>query len=92
MTCVQNPTAGGSTGVSVAAKNSGGAVEYSPDGAVPAPVVDAGGVGDRVRSLDPQVLALCHSPGSVDFAAVAALNDNQKASLMVSLTSARDEA
>lgn len=92
MTCTQNPTAGGSAGVSAATKDSGGAVEYSPDGSVPAPVVDEGGVGDRVRGLDPQVLALCHNPGSVDFAAVSTLDNAQKAALVVSLTSARDEA
>lgn len=92
MTCVQNPTVGESASVSAAAKDSGGAVEHSPDGAAPVPVVDEGGVGDRVRGLDPQVLALCHAPGSVDFAAVSALDDAQKAALVVSLTSARDEA
>lgn len=92
MTRVQNPTVGGSAGVSAAAKDNGGAVECSPDGSLPTLVVDAGGVGDEVRSLDPQVLALCYSPGSVDFAAVSALNDAQKATLMESLTSARDEA
>lgn len=89
MTCVQNST----VGVSAAAKDNGGAVEHSPDGAAPAPVVDAGGVGDEtVFGLDAQVLALCHDPGSVDFAAVSALDDAQKAALVVSLTSARDEA
>lgn len=92
MTCTQNPTVGGSAGVSAAAKDSGGAVEYSPDGAAPAPVVDAGGVGDEVRGLGAQVVSLCHDPGSVDFAAVSALDDAQKAELVVSLTSARDEA
>ena len=92
MTCTQNPTVGGSVGVSAAAKDNGGTVGCSPDGSLPTLVVDAGGVGDRVRGLDPQVLALCHSPGSVDFAAVSALDDGQKAALVVSLTSARDEA
>ena len=93
MTCVQNPTIGGSAGVSAVAEDNGGTVGRSPDGTVPAPVVDADGVGDEiVFGLDPQVLALCHSPGSVDFAAVAALNDTQKTALMESLTSARDEA
>jgi len=93
MTCAQNPTIGGSAGVSEAAKNSGGTVEHSPDGSVLAPVVDTSGVGDEVAfSLDPQVLSLCHDPGSVDFAAVAALNDTQKAALVASLTSVRDEA
>lgn len=93
MTCVQNPTTGGPDGVSAAAKDNGGTVGCSPDGAVPAPDVDAGGVGNKVSSgLDPQVLALCHNPGSVDFAAVATLDDTQKASLSDSLTSARDEA
>lgn len=92
MTCTQNPTAGGSAGVSAAAKDSGGAVEYSPDGVTPVPVVDTSSVGDKACGLDPQVVSLCHDPGSVDFAAVAALNDTQKATLMESLTSARDEA
>ena len=93
MTCTQNPTVGGSAGVSAAAKDSGGAVKHSPDGSVLSPVVDTSGVGDEVAfSLDPQVLALCHDPGSVDFAAVSALDDGQKAALVASLTSARDEA
>lgn len=82
MTCVQNST----VGVSAEAKGSGGTVEYSPGGAAPVPVVD------KANGLDAQVLALCHNPGSVDFAAVAALNDTQKAALVASLTSARDEA
>ena len=88
MTCTQNPTAGGSAGVSAAVKDSGGTVEYSSDGVAPAPVVDTSGVGDEVRGLD----ALCHDPGSVNFAAASALDDGQKAVLAVSLTSARDEA
>lgn len=93
MTCVQKPTIGGSAGVSAVAEDNGGTVGHAPDGTVPAPVVDASGVGDEtVFDLDPQVLALCHSPGSVDFAAVSALDDAQKAALVVSLTSARDEA
>ena len=92
MTCTQNSTVGGSTGVSAAAKDSGGAVEYSPGGVAPVPVVDAGGVGDGVRGLGAQVVSLCRNPGSVDFAAVSALDDGQKAALVASLTSARDEA
>ena len=92
MTRIQNLTVGGSAGVSAATKDSSGTVKHSPDGAVPAPVVDKGGVGDRVRGLDAQVVLLCHAPGSVDFAAVSALDDGQKAALVVSLTSARDEA
>jgi len=78
--------------VSAAAKDSGGAVEYSPGGVAPVPVVDAGGVGDGVRGLGAQVVSLCRNPGSVDFAAVSALDDGQKAALVASLTSARDEA
>lgn len=91
---VQNPTVNGSAGVSAASKDSGGAVEYSPSGAAaPAPFVDTSSVGDEVAlGLDPQVVSLCHDPGSVDFAAVSALDDAQKAALVVSLTSARDEA
>jgi hypothetical protein len=92
MTCTQNSTVGGSAGVSAAAKDSGGAVEYSPGGVAPVPVVDAGGVGDGVRGLGAQVVSLCRNPGSVDFAAVSALDDGQKAALVASLTSARDEA
>ena len=88
MTCVQNPTIGGSSGVSAAAKDSCGTV----GGAAPAPVVDAGSVDDEARDLGSQVLALCHDPSTVDFAAVAELDDTQKVSLMASLTSARDEA
>lgn len=56
------------------------------------PAVGGSAVVDKANGLDAQVLALCHSPGSVDFAAVAALNDTQKTALMESLTSARDEA
>ena len=92
MTRVENPAVGGSAGVSAAAKDSGGAVEHSPDGSMSAPVVDTSSVGDEARGLDPQVVSLCHAPGSVDFAAVSALDDEQKAALVASLTSARDEA
>jgi len=83
MTCTQNPTVGGSA---AAVKDDNDAVEYLTDGAAPVPVID------KANGLDAQVLALCHNPDSVDFAAVSTLDDTQKAALVVSLTSARDEA
>lgn len=89
MTRVENPAVGGSA---AAVNDDSGTTKYSPDGAVSAPVVDTSSVGDEARGLDAQVVPLCHAPGSVDFAAVSALDDGQKAALVASLTSARDDA